>query len=130
MKKIIVLSLIILFLVSMAWAQEKCEAPIWNVGDSWTYENSRGQTKTREVVHVSNDLFFTKYKGHQNLSAYDRKTMNLKYIIDKTGKQVTAIGHSRNLYDFPSSTSPYIPSQRSPSLNDLGRFLMVSQAGP
>jgi hypothetical protein len=99
MKKIIVLSLVILFLVSMAWAQEKCEAPVWNLGDTWTYKFANGNTQTREVVDVSNDLFILKIEGH--LSAYDRKTMNLKYLIDEKGKQVEAKSGDRKLYDFP-----------------------------
>lgn len=116
MKKIIVLSLIILFLVSMAWAQEKCEAPVWNVGDTWTYKFTDGNTQTREVVEVSNDLFIVKNKESQNLSAYDRKTMNLKHLIDEKGKKVEAITGVRKLYDFPimvnkmwSDTSVSIP---------------------
>jgi hypothetical protein len=114
MKKIIVLSLVILFLVSMAWAQEKCEAPVWNVGDTWTYKLADGNTQTREVVDVSNDLFILKIEGH--LSAYDRKTMNLKYLIDEKGKQVEATSGVRKLYDFPivvnkmwSDTSTSVP---------------------
>lgn len=101
MKKIIVLSLVILFLVSMAWAQEKCEAPVWNVGDTWTYKLTDGKTQTLEVVDISNDLFIVKINRSQNLSAYDRKTMNLKYRIDETGKKEEAISGDRKLYDFP-----------------------------
>lgn len=101
MKKIIVLSLVILFLVSMAWAQEKCEAPVWNVGDTWTYKFTNGHTETREVIDISNDLFIVKIEGEQNLSAYNRKTMNLKYLIDENGKQVEAMSGVRKLYDFP-----------------------------
>lgn len=101
MKKIILLNLITLFLASMAWAQEKCEAPVWNVGDRWTYEFTKGHTGTQAVVDLSNDLFILKIEEVRNLSAYDRKTMNLKYLIDETGKQVKAISPFRNLYDFP-----------------------------
>ena len=101
MKKVIVLSVVILFAVSMAWAQEKCEAPVWNVGDRWNYELTKGNTETREVVDISNDLFIVKIEGTQYLSAYDRKTMNLKNFINNTGKQVKAESATRNLYDFP-----------------------------
>jgi hypothetical protein len=101
MKKIILFNLIILFLASMAWAQEKCEAPVWNVGDSWTYDVTKGHTETRSVIDLSNNLFILKIEGAQNLNAYDRKTMNLKYLIDETGKEVKAISPFRNLYNFP-----------------------------
>ena len=37
MKKILFLALLIAFLPAMVFAQEKVEAPAWNVGDKWTF---------------------------------------------------------------------------------------------
>jgi hypothetical protein len=101
MKKFILLNVICFLLASQAWAQEKCESPVWTVGDRWTYKFTKGQTGSQEVVDRSNDLVILKIEGVRSLSAYDRKTMNLQYIIDETGKQVKAISPFRNLYDFP-----------------------------
>jgi len=37
MKKIILLGWLIVFLPAMVFAQEKVEAPVWNIGDKWTF---------------------------------------------------------------------------------------------
>lgn len=63
MKKIVILSLSILFLASLVWAQEKVEAPVWNVGDKWTYKNVHGNTWSNEVVDAKEDLVIVKMGG-------------------------------------------------------------------
>ena len=63
MKKAIVLGCLILFFVPIAWAQEKCEAPVWNTGDKWTFKQGDGSTYTNRVVDVKNDLFIVKIAG-------------------------------------------------------------------
>ena len=37
MKKIVLLLGIFLLFPSITWAQEKVEAPVWNVGDKWVF---------------------------------------------------------------------------------------------
>ncbi len=109
MKKIIVIGLILLsaciligliskLLTLPAWSQEKCEAPIWNVGEKWTYQDVNGGTSTTEIVEVKGDLYVVKLG--RNLYAYDKKTMNAKYLIEE-GKQVNTTYRGRKLLDFP-----------------------------
>lgn len=105
MKKMIFLCFVVLFLASSVWAQEKIEAPILNVGDKWTYKRADGQIYSNEVVKVTDDLFIIK-PGEPDkpsfLGAYDRKTMNIKFIIDSSGKE--GPGQSIvQIYDFPIS---------------------------
>ncbi len=37
MKKMVLLALLIVSLAATAFAQEKVEAPVWNVGDKWSF---------------------------------------------------------------------------------------------
>lgn len=101
MKKMMILGCFILFLAPMAWAQEKCEAPIWNIGDKWTYKSITGGTWKNEVVDIKEDLYIVKTGGARDLTAYDKKTMNLKYLIEESGRRVKSTGTMRKLFDFP-----------------------------
>ena len=38
MKKMMLLGWLVAFLPAMVVAQEKIEAPVWNVGDKWTFD--------------------------------------------------------------------------------------------
>jgi hypothetical protein len=101
MKSAILLGLVILFLSAMAWAQEKVEAPIWNVGDKWAYKRVDGVTWTVEVVDVKEDLYILRTHGVQDLSGYDKKSMNVKYSIEQSGRRLKATGYMNKLFDFP-----------------------------
>ncbi len=56
MKKLMILVWMILLLSPMVWAQERCEAPVWNVGNKWTYKDAAGVTWTNEVVDSEKNL--------------------------------------------------------------------------
>jgi hypothetical protein len=81
--------------------QERCNAPGWNVGDKWTYKSARGGLGIRQVLDIKEDLFIIKMSESQNLRAYDKKTMNLKFLVEKSGKQVLASNSFRKVLDFP-----------------------------
>jgi len=101
MKRTIFICLVILFLSQTAWTQEKCQAPVLNVGDKWTYKSATGKTWTNEVVEIKEDVFILKLGASRNLNAYDRKTMNHKYVLEEGGKQVESEDARRKLWDFP-----------------------------
>jgi hypothetical protein len=101
MKKAIVLGCLILFFVPMSWAQEKCEAPVWNTGDKWTFKQGDGSTYTNRVVDVKNDLFIVKIAGDPDLYGYDRETVNLKFMVKEDGRQMKATNDLRKLFNFP-----------------------------
>lgn len=98
---LMILSCMTLFLTQMVWAQEKCEAPVWNVGDKWTYKRAEGGTWTNKVVDIKEDVFILKVEGSRDLNAYDKKTMNVKYLIKEGGSQVQSENSLRKLLDFP-----------------------------
>jgi hypothetical protein len=87
-------------LASQTWSQEKCEAPVWKVGDKWTHKDATGATFTSEVVDIQQDVFVLKSQAFQSLLAFDKKTLNLKFLIGEGGqKMLPKMG--RKLYNFP-----------------------------
>lgn len=83
------------------WAKRPCNAPVWNVGDKWTYKSERGGLGIRQIVDVKEDSFIMKTSESENLRAYDRTTMNLKFLVEKSGKQVLVSHPFRKVLDFP-----------------------------
>lgn len=134
MGKIVFLSLVVLFLAPMVWAQEKVEAPVWNVGDKWVFNRTDGVTFFQEVAEVKEDLFIVKVGGSKDLNAYDKKTMNIKFLIDEGGKQVESESTLRNLFDFPifvgkkwSDTTSHYPTGASASRLRMGKAVYTSE---
>jgi hypothetical protein len=78
---------------------ERCEAPVWNVGDKWTYKEAEGGTWGVEVKDVTEDLYIVKYS--KGLYAYDKKTLNVKYSIEDGGRRIKFTEARRKLFDFP-----------------------------
>lgn len=101
MKKMLILTCLFLFLIPLVWAQEKVEAPVWNVGDKWTYKSTSGGTWTNEVVDAKEDLYIVRTEGVQDLNGYDKKTMNVTYLIEQSGRKVKATSSFKKLFDFP-----------------------------
>lgn len=101
MKRILILSLSILFFAQIVYAQDKIEAPVWNVGDKWTFKGVDGNTFTNQVMDIKEDLFVVRMGGNPNLNAFDKKNMNVKFLIAEGGRQVEADNPLRKLFDFP-----------------------------
>ncbi len=101
MKKTIVLICLVLFFVPIAWAQEKCEAPVWKTGDKWTFKRADSITYTNQVVDVKSDLFIVKIAGDPDLYGYDKETVNIKFMIKEDGRQMKATSDLRKLFNFP-----------------------------
>lgn len=83
------------------WGRGVYEAPVWNIGDKWIYRTAKGDLSTREVLDVKKDLFILKTGEAQDLRAYDKKSMNIKFLIEKSGKQIPSTGSFKKVLDFP-----------------------------
>ncbi|MFH1756680.1 MAG: hypothetical protein ABH969_01405 [Pseudomonadota bacterium] len=102
MKKMIFLGCLILFLAPIVWAQEKVEAPVWNVGDKWEFgregflEGVRVDAKGY-VANFSAGIF---YKSAQGTAIFDKSTLNILYVLegDKAKKYR---GSHRRILNFP-----------------------------
>jgi hypothetical protein len=101
MKRISIFATIVFILMvwDFALSQEKIDAPIWNVGDRWTYQTADGKRFTNSVVKVDDEFFVVRMGGSPYLQVFDRKTMTIKKWIDSSGTEASP--NVMNIYDFP-----------------------------
>jgi len=83
------------------WAKKVWGPPVWKTGDKWTYRNVTGETWSIEVINVEGDSFIAKFSGWDVMPAYNKKTMNLDYLITKEGKKRDADTYLEKVLDFP-----------------------------
>ena len=101
MKKIILLSFLVLFIPAMVCAQDRVNAPTWNVGDRWDLTGD-------VVVSVSNadeNTYGVKYltAGGQSILVaivYDKSSLNRLYVMDKD-RRIKYQGRNKRLFNFP-----------------------------
>ena len=105
MKKIFFLGWLIVFLPAMVFAQEKIEAPVWNVGDKWVFTQGNieviGADKKSYALNFSKDTCIIENLGFETI-IFEKSTMNRTYILkeDKREKYVIALS---KILDFPLS---------------------------
>ena len=82
MQKIFFLLWIFLLFPSITWAQEKVEAPVWNVGDKWVFTQGNieavGADQNSYTLNFSKDTCRVENKG---LIVFDKSTLNKIYAI-------------------------------------------------
>jgi hypothetical protein len=78
--------------------KDKCEVPIWNVGDKWIYQIADGSKRVEEVVGEEGGIYILSSEGSKG---YDKKTMNIKWFITPKGKKEKYNKGNKNLFDFP-----------------------------
>ena len=106
MKKIFALGLWLIFLPSMVFAQEKIEAPIWNVGDKWTFSGEG----SIEVVKTDQSGYNLKFSDRNcsfesqdlNTILFEKSTRNRINVVEGDKRKKYAMGLSKIL-DFPLS---------------------------
>ena len=107
MKKIAFLSFLWLFVVSLTYAQERCEAPIFNVGSKWVIKADNGWELVSELIGEEKDAYvFTRVipegrrKGEYRIH-YNKKNMNVFKVIKDGKEDKEARDMFRKSYDFP-----------------------------
>jgi hypothetical protein len=78
--------------------KDKCEVPIWNVGDKWIYQNTDGSKMVEEVVGEEEDSYILSSEGSKG---FDKKTMNIKWLITPKGKKEKYNKGNKKMFDFP-----------------------------
>ncbi len=98
MKKIILLSFLVLFIPAMVWAQNRVNAPIWNVGDKW---NLTGDVII-SVANADENSYAVKYAtaGGESILIYDKSSFSRLYVMDKD-KRLKYEGRNKRLFNFP-----------------------------
>ncbi len=103
MKKILFLAFLIAFLPVLVFAQDKIEAPAWNVGDKWVFTTGAVEIVNADqksyTLNFSDDLCLLERQG-LNQIILDKSTLNRIYALEgKKLKKYTA-GMAKIL-DFP-----------------------------
>ena len=89
MKKMVYLGLLIVFLPVMVFGQEKIEAPVWNVGDRWTF----GREGPMEVTSCDVQCYAVKFSGGifrkdaSGIALFERSNLNVKYMLEGDRRQ-------------------------------------------
>jgi hypothetical protein len=103
MRKIVLLIGIFLFFPSITWAQEKIEAPVWNVGDKWVFTKGNievvGADKNSYTLNFSKDTCILENNGFEKI-IFDKSTLNRIYALkdDKREKYTVTM---RRILNFP-----------------------------
>jgi hypothetical protein len=105
MKKLIILNLVVLSITTLLWAQERCEAPVWNVGDSWRYRTDNKKEREYKVLGVEDfkntKIYVVESRYGFNKKGFDIRTLELKVDISPDGKKIVPMTDWNWFYDFP-----------------------------
>jgi hypothetical protein len=102
MKRIIFLGCLVLFLPAMVFAQEKIEAPVWNVGDKWVFDHGGPM----EVIGSDTQGYSVKFSGGMfardasGIAVFDRSTLNVKNMLGKDRPEEYR-GFRKKILNFP-----------------------------
>jgi hypothetical protein len=103
MRKIVSLLWIFLLFPSTTWAQDKIEAPVWNVGDKWVFTQGSievvGADENSRTLAFSKDTCVIENKGLEKL-VYDKSTLDRTYGV-KEGKSEKYAIAMRRMLNFP-----------------------------
>jgi len=102
MKKVIFLGCIVVFLPAMVFAQEKIEAPVWNVGDKWVFDREGPMEVTGRYarcysVKFSGGIF---PKDASGIALFERSTLNVKYMLEGDQRKKYE-GLREKIFNFP-----------------------------
>jgi len=102
MKKIIFSVCLFVLLPVMVFAQEKVEAPVWNVGDKWVFDREG----PIEVIGCDAQWYSVKFsegifpKDASGIAVFERSTLNVKYLLEKD-KRKDYRGFRKKILNFP-----------------------------
>ena len=98
MKKMILLSFLVLFIPVIGFAQNKVVAPVWNIGDKWVV----GESVTIVVANADERSYAVKYltSGGESILIFEKSSLNRLYAMDKD-KRIPYEGRNKRLFNFP-----------------------------
>ena len=110
MKRMIFLGCLVLFSSTMLSAQERIEAPVWKMGEKWTFRYDTGGEWTVEIVGEEKDFYVdssTRTEGRligKYKRFYDKKTLNCVEIIKDGKESKQERDMLKKYFDFPLYT--------------------------
>ena len=106
MKYIVYCVLLVLCFSTLLFAQEKVDAPVWNIGDKWIFSNKGAievviADQNRYVLRFSEDICIIESQKF-NAIVFDKSTFHRIYgLKGDTRKKYT--NQLRKMFDFPLS---------------------------
>ncbi len=94
MKKILFSGCLVLLVAHMVWAQEKIEAPVWNVGDKWVFTIGRKM----EVIRTDENGYVVELANQAVI--LEKSTLNRIFTLRGKKREVYKESQ-RRLFDFP-----------------------------
>lgn len=98
MKKLMLLSFLVLFIPALLYGQDKVEVPVWNVGDKWTLTEEVNIL----VANPNESGYVVKYitaRG-ETVLIYEKSSLNRLFVMDKE-KRIPYEGRNKRLFNFP-----------------------------
>lgn len=98
MKRIILLSFLVLSFPFIVYGQDRIEAPVWNVGDSWNLSDDVMIT----VVNADQEGYTVKYitPRWQASTICEKRSLNRLYYVDRD-QRTKYEGRNKRLFNFP-----------------------------
>ena len=102
MKKMAFWAWLIVFLPGMVFSQDKIEAPVWNVGDKWVFDQEgpmevTGRDARHYSVQFSGGIF---PKDASGIALFERSTLNVKYMLESDQRKEYR-GLRKKILNFP-----------------------------
>jgi hypothetical protein len=98
MKKMILLSFLVLFIPAIVCGQDKVEVPVWNMGDKWKLT----EDVTIMVVSADERYYGVKYLtgAGESILIFEKSSLNRLYYMDKDNRKPYELRNKR-LLNFP-----------------------------
>lgn len=111
---------------------EKCDAPVWSVGDTWRFVYSDTKEWEYKVVVVEENFYIVDDRYGAYKPCFDKKTFQLVAFMDPEGRRRSNIS-SVYYFDFPlyagkrwNKAISGIPIGGSTQMNYLNEYRVVS----
>ena len=88
-------------LKEMDWSKKSSEAPVWNIGDKWTYKGAAGKVWDTVVVDIKGNSFIVRPGERRDLDGYEMKTLNWNFLIKEGGEKTEYRGPFKSIFNFP-----------------------------
>ena len=102
-----ILGWLILFLPAMLFAQEKIDAPVWNVGDKWAFTGD-GTIEVMQVdqngyvMNFSDSICVLERQGFNKI-IFDKSILQRSYSLEGEKRRKYSMG-LKNIFNFPFSS--------------------------
>jgi hypothetical protein len=98
MKKMILLSFLVLFIPAIVYGQEKVETPVWNVADKWVLSDDLVIT----VTNADGESYAVRYQTARGeiIFIYEKSSLNRIFYMNKD-RRIKFEGRNKRLFNFP-----------------------------